>query len=46
MFNPVTIHSEQDYDAKHDKYLLEILFHLIIFKYIDHKYMKIMVLQS
>ena len=25
MFNPVTIHSEQDYNAEHDKYLLEII---------------------
>ena len=25
MFNPVTIHSEQDYDPHHDKYLLEII---------------------
>ena len=25
MFNPVTIHSEQDYDPEQDKYLLEII---------------------
>ena len=47
MFNPVTIHSEDDKDEETGKYKLEIVvLHLIIYNFIDHKFMKITVLQK
>jgi DNA-directed RNA polymerase beta subunit len=40
MFNPVTIHSEHDYDKKSKKYSLEL-----IITFNNHRFMKIMVQQ-